>query len=42
MLYWNQSTSLDDYYSSFEKIEKLKAYVLPGHDPRVLERKSFP
>ncbi|MCX6503010.1 MAG: N-acyl homoserine lactonase family protein [Microbacterium sp.] len=33
--------NLIDYYESFEVIEQLGAEVIPGHDPRVLERRVF-
>lgn len=34
--------NLDDCYASMDKIERLADHVLPGHDPRVLERPSYP
>lgn len=33
--------NLIDYYDSFAAIEELGAEVIPGHDPRVLERRVF-
>ncbi len=33
--------NLIDFYASFETIESLGAEVIPGHDPRVLERRVF-
>jgi N-acyl homoserine lactone hydrolase len=33
--------NLFDYYQSIEKIEELGANILPGHDPRVFEKKFY-
>lgn len=33
--------NLYDYYRSIDKIEKLGAHILPGHDPRVFDRKFY-
>lgn len=33
--------SLEDYFATFAKMEKLDANVLPAHDFRVLEQKSY-
>jgi len=33
---------LVEYFESFKKIEQLADYVLPGHDPKVLEREHYP
>jgi len=33
---------LKDYYDSFEKVEKIADFVLPGHDPKVFEKKYYP
>ena len=33
---------LEDYYDSFEKVEKIADFVLPGHDPKVFEKKYYP
>ncbi len=34
--------NLDEYFASFDKIERIGGIVLPGHDPRVLERDRYP
>jgi N-acyl homoserine lactone hydrolase len=34
--------NLDDYYRSFEKVEKIADVVLPGHDVKVFERECYP
>ena len=34
--------NLEDYYDSFEKVEKIADFVLPGHDMKVFERESYP
>ena len=34
--------NLEDYYKSFEKVEKFADFVLPGHDIRVFEKESYP
>ncbi len=34
--------SLDEYYRTFTKIEKLCAKVIPGHDIRVLDHTEYP
>ena len=33
---------LEDYYDSFEKVEKIADFVLPGHDPKVFEKEFYP
>ena len=33
---------LEKYYGSLQKIAELSAFVLPGHDFRVLERETYP
>ena len=33
---------LPEYYKTFEKMENICDYVLPGHDPRVFEQKQYP
>ena len=34
--------NIEDYYRSFAKVEKFADFVLPGHDPRVFEKESYP
>jgi len=34
--------NLEDYYESFEKVEKIADFVLPGHDLKVFEKESYP
>lgn len=34
--------SLPEYYETFEKMDKICDFVLPGHDPRVFEHKEYP
>ncbi|MCL4370625.1 MAG: N-acyl homoserine lactonase family protein [Chloroflexi bacterium] len=34
--------NLDEYFASFDKIERVGGIVLPGHDPRVLEHDRYP
>jgi hypothetical protein len=34
--------NLAEYYETFTKMEKMNAQMLPGHDPRVLERAIYP
>ncbi len=34
--------SLPEYYQTFEKIEKICDYILPGHEPRVFEHEKYP
>ena len=34
--------NLDDYYRSFEKVEKIAGFVLPGHDVKVFGRERYP
>lgn len=34
--------NLEDHYKSFEKVEKIAAFVLPGHDPKVFQNKFYP
>jgi len=35
-------SSLEDYYNSFDKLDRLKAFVLPGHDAQVFKKQSYP
>jgi N-acyl homoserine lactone hydrolase len=34
--------SLEDYYKTFSKMEKICDHVLPGHDPLVFEHQEYP
>ena len=34
--------NLESYYESFDRIEKIADYVLPGHDGRVFDRPVYP
>lgn len=34
--------NLEDYYESFDKIEKIADYVLPGHDDKVFDLPVYP
>jgi hypothetical protein len=34
--------NLQDYYASFDKIEKIADYVLPGHDTRIFDVPVYP
>lgn len=34
--------SLPEYYQTFEKMEKLCDFILPGHDPKVFEHAAYP
>jgi glyoxylase-like metal-dependent hydrolase (beta-lactamase superfamily II) len=34
--------SIEDYYRSFEKVEKFADFVLPGHDIKVFEKECYP
>jgi glyoxylase-like metal-dependent hydrolase (beta-lactamase superfamily II) len=33
---------MDDYYRTFAKMEKICDYILPGHDPEVFAKASYP
>jgi glyoxylase-like metal-dependent hydrolase (beta-lactamase superfamily II) len=37
----NIFVDLRKYYESLDKIARLSAFILPGHDPRVFERKVY-
>lgn len=34
--------NLIDHYNSFDKLEKISDFMLPGHDPKVFEKESYP
>ena len=34
--------NLEDYYVSFEKVEKMADFVLPGHDLKVFDKECYP
>jgi len=34
--------NLEDYFNSFEKVDGFADFVLPGHDPKVFEKESYP
>jgi len=34
--------NLEDYYSSFKKVERIADFVLPGHDIKVFEKECYP
>jgi N-acyl homoserine lactone hydrolase len=34
--------SLSDYYKTFEKMEKICDFILPGHDPEVFNQTEYP
>ena len=33
---------LDEYYRTFEKMEKICDFILPGHEPRVFDHEKYP
>jgi glyoxylase-like metal-dependent hydrolase (beta-lactamase superfamily II) len=35
-------TNLEATYESFAKLERVIDFALPGHEPRLLEHKSYP
>ena len=41
-LYSTAHVDLYDFEASLQRIEKLGAYILPGHDYKVYEHKIFP
>jgi len=36
------NVNLEDYWQSLAKVERLSDFVLPGHDPKVFDKKSYP
>lgn len=34
--------NLIEYYKTYEKMDKLTKFILPGHDPKVFEHKEYP
>jgi N-acyl homoserine lactone hydrolase len=34
--------NLEDYYESFEKVEKIADFLLPGHDLKVFDKECYP
>ena len=34
--------NVDDYYRTFELIERIADHILPGHDPRVMDKAVYP
>ncbi len=34
--------NVDDYYRTFQLIERISDHILPGHDPRVLDKTVYP
>jgi glyoxylase-like metal-dependent hydrolase (beta-lactamase superfamily II) len=33
---------LKEYYESLERLKRLNGFILPGHDPRVMEKSIYP
>ena len=42
--FWPSSIFVDlkEYYESLDRIKSLKGFILPGHDPRVMEKNIYP
>jgi N-acyl homoserine lactone hydrolase len=33
--------NLEEYYESMRRMERIADHILPGHDPKVLDRKRY-